>query len=104
MRKNKNINNEQEVKEAQNRYARFQRENPHTPRTMKALGLPEKDIEEFCTDALFPYVIMEHLDKFQQVIKDYKDDGRYRTFNDIIRKRGDYLTHLVFKILNQKYC
>ena len=54
--KNKNINNEQEVKEAQNRYARFQRENPHTPRTMKALGLPEKDIEEFCTDALFPYV------------------------------------------------
>jgi hypothetical protein len=22
---------------------------------MKALGLPEKDIEEFCTDALFPY-------------------------------------------------
>ena len=33
---------------------------------------------------------MEHLDKFQQVIKDYKDDGRYRTFNDIIRKRGDY--------------
>ena len=54
--KNKNINNEQEVKEAQNRYAKFQRENPHTPRTMKALGLPEKDIEEFCTDALFPYV------------------------------------------------
>ena len=33
---------------------------------------------------------MEHLDKFQQVIKDYKDDGRYRTFNDIIRKRGEY--------------
>ena len=33
---------------------------------------------------------MEHLDKFQQVINDYKDDGRYRTFNDIIRKRGDY--------------
>ena len=33
---------------------------------------------------------MEHLDKFQQVVKDYKDDGRYRTFNDIIRKRGDY--------------
>ena len=33
---------------------------------------------------------MEHLDKFQQVIKDYKDDGRYRSFNDIIRKRGDY--------------
>ena len=54
--KNTNIKNEQEVKEAQNRYAKFQRENPHTPRTMKALGLPEKDIEEFCTDALFPYV------------------------------------------------
>ena len=33
---------------------------------------------------------MEHLDKFQQVITDYKEDGRYRTFNDIIRKRGEY--------------
>ena len=52
---NSNIKSEKEVKEAQNRYAKFQRENPHTPRTMKALGLPEKDIEEFCTDALFPY-------------------------------------------------
>ena len=52
---NSNIKSEKEVKEAQNRYTKFQRENPHTPRTMKALGLPEKDIEEFCTDALFPY-------------------------------------------------
>ena len=33
-----------------------QRENPHTPRVMKSLGLPENDIQEFCTDALFPYV------------------------------------------------
>ena len=33
---------------------------------------------------------MEHLDKFKQVIDDYKSDGRYRTFNDIIRTRGKY--------------
>ena len=33
---------------------------------------------------------MEHLEKFTQVIEDYKSDGRYRTFNDIIRTRGKY--------------
>ena len=33
---------------------------------------------------------MEHLDKFKAVIKDLKDDGRYRVFNDILRTRGDY--------------
>ena len=33
---------------------------------------------------------MEHLDKFKAVIKDLKEDGRYRVFNDILRTRGDY--------------
>ena len=47
---------EQEIKDAQNRYAKHQRENPHTPRVMLSLGLPEDDVKEFCTDALFPYV------------------------------------------------
>ena len=47
---------EQEIKDGQNRYAQHQRENPHTPRVMKSLGLPEDDVKEFCTDALFPYV------------------------------------------------
>ena len=47
---------EQEIKDAQNRYAKHQRENPHTPRVMLSLGIPENDVKEFCTDALFPYV------------------------------------------------
>ena len=31
---------------------------------------------------------MKELEKFTQVIEDYKSDGRYRTFNDIIRIKG----------------
>ena len=33
---------------------------------------------------------MKELEKFTQVIEDYKSDGRYRTFNDIIRIKGKY--------------
>ena len=33
---------------------------------------------------------MNELDKFQSVIDELKDDGRYRVFNDIIRKAGDF--------------
>ena len=53
---NKTDITEQEIKDAQNRYAKHQRENPHTPRVMKSLGLPEADVKEFCTNALFPYI------------------------------------------------
>jgi phycocyanobilin:ferredoxin oxidoreductase len=42
------------VRAAQNYYAHNQRQNPHTPRTMKSLGLPEEDVEVFCRDMLFP--------------------------------------------------
>jgi len=41
-------------KETQNRYAYYQKQNPHTPRTMAALGLDPKDVEVFIQDCLFP--------------------------------------------------
>ena len=44
------------VAAAQNYYAHNQRQNPHTPRTMKSLGLPEEDVDIFCRDMLFPDV------------------------------------------------
>lgn len=44
------------TKGAQNYYCHNQQQNPHTPRTMKSLGLNEQDVITFCTDALFPKV------------------------------------------------
>lgn len=38
----------------QNRYAHFQKQNPHTPRTMKSLGLNEDDVDTFVSKCLFP--------------------------------------------------
>lgn len=43
-----------EVKAAQNRYAHYQKQNPHTPKTMTALGLNEEDVRAFVQDCLFP--------------------------------------------------
>ena len=43
-------------KETQNRYAYYQKQNPHTPRTMAALGLDPKDVEVFIQDCLFPNI------------------------------------------------
>jgi hypothetical protein len=42
------------TKGAQNFYCHNQQQNPHTPKVMKSLGLNERDVEIFCTDALFP--------------------------------------------------
>ena len=42
---------------AQNYYCHNQQQNPHTPRTMKSLGLPEADVDKFCTDMLFPKIV-----------------------------------------------
>ena len=41
---------------AQNWYCHNQQQNPHTPKVMKSLGLNERDVELFCTDALFPKI------------------------------------------------
>ena len=49
-----NTSNEDEAVTAQNRYAHFQKQNPHTPRTMKALGLDEEDVDFFVQKCLFP--------------------------------------------------
>ena len=42
---------------AQNYYCHNQQQNPHTPRTMKSLGLNEADVDKFCTDMLFPKIV-----------------------------------------------
>lgn len=41
-------------KAAQNRYAHYQKQNPHTPKTMTALGLNEDDVNMFVQQCLFP--------------------------------------------------
>jgi len=46
-----------EVIAAQNYYCHNQQQNPHTPRTMKSLGLDEADVDRFCTDMLFPKIV-----------------------------------------------
>ena len=45
------------VTAAQNYYCHNQQQNPHTPRTMKSLGLNEADVDRFCTDMLFPKIV-----------------------------------------------
>ena len=44
------------VIEAQNYYCDNQKLNPHTANVMKSLGLPEEDVELFCSDMLFPKI------------------------------------------------
>ena len=39
---------------AQDYYCHNQQQNPHTANVMKSLGLPEADVDRFCTDMLFP--------------------------------------------------
>ena len=46
-----------EVIKAQNYYCEHQQKNPHTPRVMQSLGLPEEDIKLFCSDNLFPKIV-----------------------------------------------
>ena len=45
-----------DVIKAQNYYCEHQQQNPHTPRVMQSLGLPEDDIKLFCSDNLFPKI------------------------------------------------
>jgi phycocyanobilin:ferredoxin oxidoreductase len=42
---------------AQNYYAHNQQQNPHTPKVMKSLGLPEEQVDIFCRDMLFPKIV-----------------------------------------------
>jgi hypothetical protein len=43
-----------EILAAQNRYAYYQKQNPHTPRTMTSLGLDEEEVKLFINECLFP--------------------------------------------------
>jgi phycocyanobilin:ferredoxin oxidoreductase len=51
-----NTGKEEEVINAQNYYCEHQQQNPHTPRVMMSLGLPEETVKTFCTDNLFPKI------------------------------------------------
>lgn len=51
-----NTVDEESTRKAHNWYAFNQQQNPHTPKVMLSLGLPEEDVELFCRDALFPTV------------------------------------------------
>ena len=44
------------VRASHNRYAYYQKQNPHTPRVMKSLGLDEEDVDVFVRDVLFPEI------------------------------------------------
>lgn len=50
----KNTTDIEQGKAAQNRYAYYQKQNPHTPRTMTSLGLDEDDVRVFVQECLFP--------------------------------------------------
>ena len=50
------MGNDHLVASAHNRYAYYQKQNPHTPRTMAALGLDEDDVKLFIEKCLFPEV------------------------------------------------
>ena len=53
---NMGIKDDMNSVELHNRYAYYQRQNPHTPRTMKALGLNEDDVDFFVNNCLFPKI------------------------------------------------
>ena len=44
------------VAPCQDYYCHNQQQNPHTANVMKSLGLPEEDVDRFCTDMLFPKI------------------------------------------------
>jgi len=44
------------AKVAQNHYCNNQKQNPHTPKVMKSLGLDEAMVDTFCKDMLFPNI------------------------------------------------
>ena len=44
------------AKVAQNNYCNNQKQNPHTPKVMKSLGLDEAMVDTFCKDMLFPNI------------------------------------------------
>ena len=44
------------IRDQQNRYCHYQKQNPHTPKVMESLGLDPQDVKHFIQDCLFPEV------------------------------------------------
>jgi len=44
------------IREKQNRYCAYQKQNPHTPKVMESLGLDPADVRTFIDECLFPEV------------------------------------------------
>ena len=44
------------IKERQNYYCENQKQNPHTSRVMKSLGLNDEKVNKFCSKLLFPLI------------------------------------------------
>ena len=42
------------IREKQNRYCYYQKQNPHTPKVMESLGLDPVDVRTFIDECLFP--------------------------------------------------
>jgi phycocyanobilin:ferredoxin oxidoreductase len=42
------------IREKQNRYCSYQKQNPHTPKVMESLGLDPADVRKFIDECLFP--------------------------------------------------
>lgn len=42
------------IREKQNRYCAYQKQNPHTPKVMESLGLDPADVRTFIDECLFP--------------------------------------------------
>jgi phycocyanobilin:ferredoxin oxidoreductase len=42
------------IREKQNRYCAYQKQNPHTPKVMESLGLDPEDVRTFIDECLFP--------------------------------------------------
>jgi hypothetical protein len=52
-----NLNSDKKlIKDKQNRYCHYQKQNPHTPKAMEALGLDPVAIKHFIEECLFPEV------------------------------------------------
>ena len=42
----------------QNRYCHYQKQNPHTPKVMAALGLDPQEVQRFIEECLFPELVL----------------------------------------------
>jgi hypothetical protein len=49
-----NTADDKHIIETHNRYSKYQKENPHTPKALKSLGLNPDDVDFFVDSILFP--------------------------------------------------